>query len=210
MILDNILRTINEYLKDMFNTFGGQSQEYMTAMRQVRENIPKNVLKQTVRQGMDYKGAEPTEPLQFSRGKKSQDILSEFEADLSNLRKEQREQGTAKVQAQRYYEEQRAEGEQPNTAGMKERAAERFVFNNSVNDWYEAIMTSEFSTDDEKETTRMLYKELNLNYEDPDFRDKLERWCTSVLHKMAVREKAAAKQQGEPVQGVGANLEDIK
>ena len=196
-------------MKDMFETFGGQSQEYMTAMRQVRENIPRAVLDQTVRQGMNYTGAEPTEPLQFSRGKKAQDILSEYDADISNLRKEQREQGTASVQAQRYYEEQRAEGEQPNLAGAKERAEERFVFNNSTNDWYEAIMTSEFSTDDEKETTRMLYKELNLNYDDPDFRDKLERWCTSVLHKMAKRKKAAAKQQGESVQGVGANLDDI-
>ena len=44
--LDNILRTMNEYIADIFNMYGGQSQEYTTALRQVRENISDEVLQQ--------------------------------------------------------------------------------------------------------------------------------------------------------------------
>lgn len=208
--IDNLLRTINEYMKDMFDTFGGQSQEYMTAMKQVRENIPKNVLDQTVRSGLKYAGDKPTEPLQFSRGKASQEILSNYDADISQLRKDQREQGTAQTQAQRYYEEQKQAGEQPTKQGAKERANERYYFNNSTNDWYSAIMESEYSTQEEKDITRMMYKELNLNYDDPAFREKLENWCINVLRNMRQREKATEKQAPESdIVGVGANLDDI-
>ena len=48
--LDNILRTMNEYIADIFNMYGGQSQEYTTALRQVRENISDEVLQQVTRQ----------------------------------------------------------------------------------------------------------------------------------------------------------------
>ena len=60
MILDNILRTMNEYIKDIFDTFGGQSDEYMRAMRQVKENLPDEVLTKTVRTGLHYAGDTPT------------------------------------------------------------------------------------------------------------------------------------------------------
>ena len=51
MNLDNILRTMNEYISDIFNMYGGQSQEYTTTLRQVRDNLSDKVLSQVSKQG---------------------------------------------------------------------------------------------------------------------------------------------------------------
>jgi hypothetical protein len=172
MILDNILRTMNEYIKDIFDTFGGQSDEYMRAMRQVRENLPEEVLNKTARTGLNYAGDTPNEPLQFSRGKQAQEVLQNFEGDLQNLRAEQRETGTANVQAQPYYLEQQLQNNENGVPApvskqlIKEQANDRYYFNSNVNDWYEDIINSEVLTDYEKNDIRADYRNLNEKYWD--------------------------------------------
>lgn len=207
MNLDNILRTMNEYLSDMFNMFGGESMEYSTAVRQVRENISDDVLTQVARTGADYESDIPTEPLQFSRGKAAQNILSNFQTDLAQLRKEQRETGTAKTQAQRYYTEQKLD--EPDIPvdlnKIKEQAAARYDFNNNVNDWYDEIMESELISEAEKEEVRDKYSTITTNYSDPDFRDDIRNTVMPLLDRIHAEEAAAYGV----IDGVGADLSTI-
>ena len=219
MILDNILRTMNEYIKDMFDTFGGQSDEYMRTLRQVRENIPDSVLQQTTRQGLNYVADRPTEPLQFSRGKKSQEILQNFETDLSNLRKEQRETGTAAVQAQPYYLEQQIEAQekgQPANVSkklIKEQAEDRYYFNSNVNDWYDEINNAEELTELEKQDIKADYSNLNENYWEVGARSSLQEKAKKLIDK--IRQCRSQQSTGIPtpknpnIKGVGADFSKL-
>lgn len=207
MNIDNILRTMNEYLSDMFNMFGGESMEYSTAVRQVRENISDDVLSQVARTGADYESDSPTEPLQFSRGKAAQNILSNFQTDLAQLRKEQREQGTAKVQAQRYYTEQKLDAPDApvDIKQIEKQAKARYNFNNNVNDWYDEIMESELISEEEKEEVRDKYSMITTNYSDPDFRDDIRNTVMPLLDRIHAEEAAAYGV----IDGVGADLSTI-
>lgn len=213
MNLDNILRTMNEYLSDMFNMFGGESMEYSTAVRQVRENISDDVLSQVARTGADYESDSPTEPLQFSRGKAAQNILSNFQTDLAQLRKEQREQGTAKVQAQRYYTEQKLDAPDApvDVKQLKEQAAARYDFNNNVNDWYADIVNSAELTDAEKDDIREEYSTLNTDYSDPDKRNTVRIKTQKLLDKIEKnrKNKDTNTEPNAPLLGVGADLSTI-
>lgn len=219
MILDNILRTMNEYIKDMFDTFGGQSDEYMRTLRQVRENIPDSVLQQTTRQGLNYVADRPTEPLQFSRGKKSQEILQNFETDLSNLRKEQRETGTAAVQAQPYYLEQQIEAQEKGQPAqvskklIKEQAEDRYYFNSNVNDWYDEINNAEELTELEKQDIKADYSNLNENYWEVGARSSLQEKAEKLIDK--IRQRRSQQSTGLPtpknpnIKGVGADFSKL-
>lgn len=213
MNLDNILRTMNEYLSDMFNTFGGESMEYSTAVRQVRENIADDVLSQVARLGTDYESDSPTEPLQFSRGKAAQNILSNFQTDLSQLRKEQRETGTAKVQAQRYYTEQKLDDPDKDVdiKQLKQQATARYDFNNNVNDWYDDIVNSQELTEAEIDDIKEEYSTLNTDYSDPDKRDTIRSKTQKLLDKIEKKRKNKDEntEPSAPVQGVGADLSTI-
>lgn len=181
MILDNILRSLNQYMKDMFTTFGGESKEYMTALKDVKENLPEEVLQQTARKGLDFEGDAPTEPLQLSRGKQAKNVLENFETDLQEIRKDQKEQGTARKQTEKYREDAENRGLDPDTIDIQEEAKKLYDFDHSTNDWYEAIMADPDITDDEKEEIRDLYSDLFENYEDAAFRDRLEEAARNIL-----------------------------
>ncbi len=213
MNLDNILRTMNEYIKDMYDIFGGQSIEYSTAVRQVREHLSDEVLQQVARQGLDYKSDEPTEPLQLSRGKAAQNVLQNFAGDLQQLRQAQRETGTAKTQAQRYYMEQKLdEPDAPaDLKNVKERASERYDFNSNVNDWYEAIDNAPELSEEEKEDIKEDYSTLNSDYADPAVRDNIRDKAAQLLAK--IRKKR--KTQETPIEaapdavGIGNDISKI-
>lgn len=181
MILDNILRSLNQYMKDIFTTFGGESKEYMTALKDVKENLPEEVLQQTARKGLDFEGDAPTEPLQLSRGKEAKNVLENFGTDLQEIRKDQKEQGTARKQTEKYREDAENRGLDPDTIDIQEEAKKLYDFDHSTNDWYEAIMADPDITDDEKEEIRDLYSDLFENYEDAAFRDRLEEAARNIL-----------------------------
>lgn len=208
---------MNEYLSDMFSMFGGQSQEYTTALRQVRENINENVLQHVSRQGLDYTGDKPTEPFQFKRGKEAQQILSDFSGDLQNLRKEQRTAGTAKTQAQRYYTEQKLEKPDTpvSTKRLREQAADRYDWNNNVNDWYAAIDSAAELDETEKEKIKAEYRKIQLEYEDINFRDALQQKAQAAIAKINKAKAAKAALEaaqaatGAETLGIGLKLSDI-
>ena len=187
MLLDNLLRTMNEYIKDMFDTFGGKSDEYMRALSQVRTSLPESVLNQTVRQGLNYAYDTPTQPLQFSRGKNAQEILSNFETELLDLRAEQRKTGTAAVQAQPYYTEQEINNIEPSKEAVKRAAEERHYFDENVNDWYEEIDNAEVLTQIEKEDIKADYRNLNENYWDSSSRADLQTKAENLINKIKQR-----------------------
>ena len=211
MNIDNLLRTLNQYMDDIFETFGGQSKEYMKALMQVKEALPESVLDDVVRQGLDYSGDAPDEPLKFSRSKSSRSELEEFSEDLRQLRAEQRESGTARKQAKKYIEDAEARGIDPSEINIKEEAQHQYEFDNSTNDWYEDVMNDEDIPDDWKEEIRDKYSTLNEDYEDANFRDELE-----IMIKIAKRKaKAARKHRGNEdaaetdlPSGVGYKIDD--
>ena len=211
MILDNILRTLNKYMADIFDMFGGESKEYMNAMKQVKEALPESVLEDTVKEGLDYKGASPTEPVKFARGKAVQAELENFKEDLRQLRELQKETGTARRQAKKYIEDAEARGLEADDIDIREEARHLYEFDNSTNDWYDDIMEDEDIPDDWKEEIRDKYSDLNEDYEDANFRDELE-----VMVKVAKRYSKSKKKRrqleepsaDEPVSDVGYKIED--
>lgn len=211
MILDNILRTLNKYMADIFDMFGGESKEYMNAMKQVKEALPESVLEDTVKEGLDYKGASPTEPVKFARGKAAQAELENFKEDLRQLRELQKETGTARRQAKKYIEDAEARGLEADDIDIREEARHLYEFDNSTNDWYDEIMEDEDIPDDWKEEIRDKYSDLNEDYEDANFRDELEvmvrvaqRYSKSKKKRRQLEEPSA----DEPVSDVGYKIED--
>lgn len=187
MILDNILRSLNQYMKDIFNVFGGESKEYMNALKDVKENLPQEVLERTARQGLDYEGDAPTEPLQLSRGKEAKNVLDSFGSDLKQIRDDQKKMGTVRSQSQKYYEDAENRGLSPDEIDIQDEAKKLYDFDNSTNDWYDAIMSDPDITDDEKEEIRDLYSDLFENYEDASFRDRLENRARDILREADLR-----------------------
>lgn len=207
MILDNILRSLNQYMKDMFTTFGGESKEYMTALKDVKENLPEEVLQQTARKGLDFEGDAPTEPLQLSRGKEAKNVLENFETDLQEIRKDQKEQGTARKQSEKYREDAENRGIDPESIDIQEEAKKLYDFDHSTNDWYEAIMADPDITDDEKEEIRDLYSDLFENYEDAAFRDRLEEAARDIL-RAADERRSDNSADIPPVYDIGYDPSD--
>lgn len=207
MILDNILRSLNQYMKDIFTTFGGESKEYMTALKDVKENLPEEVLQQTARKGLDFEGDAPTEPLQLSRGKEAKNILENFGTDLQEIRKDQKEQGTARKQTEKYREDAENRGLDPDTIDIQEEAKKLYDFDHSTNDWYEAIMADPDITDDEKEEIRDLYSDLFENYEDAAFRDRLEEAARNIL-RAAEERRSDDSADISPVFDIGYDPSD--
>ena len=207
MILDNILRSLNQYMKDMFTTFGGESKEYMTALKDVKENLPEEVLQQTARKGLDFEGNAPTEPLQLSRGKEAKNVLENFETDLQTIRKDQKDQGTARKQTEKYREDAANRGIDPETIDIQEEAKKLYDFDHSTNDWYEAIMSDPDITDDEKEEIRDLYSDLFENYEDAAFRDRLEEAARDIL-RAADERRSDDSAYISPLEDIGYDPSD--
>ena len=214
MNIDNILRSLNKYLNDIYDTFGGQSKEYMRAMKQVKEALPEPVLEDTARQGLDYSGDAPEEPLQLSRSKASKNELEAFSEDLRQLRELQKDTGTARRQAKKYIDDAKDRGikidEDKIDQYIQEEAQHQYDFDNSTNDWYEDVMSDDDIPDDWKEEIRDMYSNLNEDYDDANFRDELE-----IMVKIAQRKAKAVRKHSksgpeEPAapSGIGYSIDD--
>ena len=161
MNIKSTISAINKHLKETFDLFGGQSEEYARALNQVRDNLPDEVLQQTHRQGLNYAYDMPSKPLQISGGKQAQNILSNFENDLQQIRAEQKETGSALMQAQKYINELKSNGKQFSRKAIREQASGIYNFRNNVNDWYADIDKSTVLSEEEKSALKADYSELN-------------------------------------------------
>lgn len=214
MNLDNLLRSLNKYLVDIFDTFGGQSKEYMNAMKQVKEALPEKVLQDTARQGLDYEGDAPDEPLQLSRGKASRDELEVFKEDLQQLRNTQKDTGTARRQSRKYIDDAEARNIEIKDKAeyIRNEAQHLYDFDNSTNDWYDDVMADEDIPDTWKEKIRDKYSTLNEDYDDANFRYELERMVRIAKRRGEVRRKHRKNnpepEPETPPSGVGYAIED--
>lgn len=164
--VDNLIKTINDYVKDMYNTFGGESNEYMNAVEQMRRALPENVVEQYVK-NMSYRGGKPEKPAQIKRSKD----LQYFREDLEELRKRQRMAGTAKVKQQKYIEK----GKKTTRQQIKQRAYERYKYD--ISDMYMVIMDAD---DDkispiEKKAVQTIYRNNDVKINEQYIRDLYER-----------------------------------
>lgn len=191
MNINSAINSINKHLKDVFNMFGGQSAEYMNALNEVRQQLPDEVLNQTARQGNIYDKDIPTEPLQISQGKNAKDILSNFESDLTQLRQQQKESGSALSQAQKYIDDLKATGKQFSRQAIKELAQDLYHFRNDVNDWYTELLESDYLDDDEKEDVKSIYSELSSTKNDPEAYEEARRQLEQYYAKHMVRMREA-------------------
>ena len=221
--VDNLLRTVNEYMSDMFNTFGGQSTEYMNALQQYRDLLPEAALDLYARQGNDYPGDTPDAPLLLSRGKASQNAFEALKTDLEALRAAQRQAGTALVQAQKYLneldkppepDEKKPPKLQPKTREyIRQRARENYELSNNLNDWYTTIMDSEDITEPEKIMIKSYYSEINARYYDSEYMEELKRAVLPLLERIerAKKKRAAEKaEQSGDVTGVSVDADILK
>lgn len=221
--VDNLLRTVNEYMTDMFNTFGGQSTEYMNALQQYRNLLPEAALDMYARQGNDYPGDTPDAPLLLSRGKASQAAFEALKTDLEALRAAQRQAGTALVQAQKYLNEPdkppEPDAKKPPKLQAKtreyirQRARENYELSNNINDWYTTIMESEDITEPEKIMIKSYYSEINARYYDNEYMDEVKRAVMPLLERIekAKKKRAAEKaEQAGDVTGVSVDADILK
>ena len=177
MNIKTTINAINKQLKEVFDLFGGQSEEYMNALKQVRDNIPDEVLQKTSRQGLNYAYDMPSKPLQLSAGKEAQNIFSNFQSDLQALRENQKASGSALMQAQKYINDLKQQGKQFSRKAIKEKASGIYHFRNNANNWYEDIMKSAAISEEEKSLIKADYSELNGSddYEYGVLRQKIEK-----------------------------------
>lgn len=221
--VDNLLRTVNEYMTDMFNTFGGQSTEYMNALQQYRDILPEAALDLYARQGNNYPGDTPDAPLLLSRGKASQSAFEALKTDLEALRAAQRQAGTAFVQAQKYLNEPDKPPEpdekkppklQPKTREyIRQRARENYELSNNLNDWYTTIMESEDITEPEKIMIKSYYSEINARYYDNEYMGELKRSVIPLLERIECAKKKRASEKAEhagDVFGVSVDADILK
>lgn len=221
--VDNLLRTVNEYMTDMFDTFGGQSTEYMTALQQYRDLLPEAALDLYARQGNDYPGDTPDVPLLLSRGKASQNAFEALKTDLEALRAAQRQSGTALVQAQKYLNEPDKPPEpdekkppklQPKTREyIRQRARENYELSNNLNDWYTTIMESEDITEPEKIMIKSYYSEINARYYDSEYMEEVKRAVIPLLERIERAKKKRATEKAEQagnVSGVSVDADILK
>jgi cell division septum initiation protein DivIVA len=205
MNIDSALRMINKHLKEVFDMFGGQSEEYMNALSQVRENIPQEVLNQTARSGNNYAYDLPTKPLQISRSKNAKEIYNNFANDLQQLRNEQKISGTAKMQSQKYIKELQEKGIKPTVRNVRQQANELYNFRNNNNDWYTELTNSPYLTDVEISDIKSDYSELN-GADDVEYaqlrksiREKKNKYEKKIQQEIKKAIEAAAQAEtGEP------------
>lgn len=158
--IDNMLRSINQHLKDVFTTFGGKSVEYETAQNDVFTKL--SVLTQIKKPEYDENNVM-TKPLQLSRGRNAiaEIKLKEMEETVKDVREEQKKTGSAKMQAQKYIKKLQEKNISPTTQNIRVYAKK--LHSQEFNDTYKAIMESEKIPEFEKNTFRGLCKKINVN-----------------------------------------------
>ena len=195
--ISSTIKAINKQIKEVFDLFGGQSEEYMNALKQVREEIPDEVLQQTQRQGLNYVYDMPSKPLQISTGKNAQNILSNFETELKTVRNAQKETGSALMQAQKYINELKQKGKGFSRDTIKKQASGIYYFRNNVNDWYAAIKDSKALSEEEKSILKEPYSELNGSddYEYAVLRRKIKEQYDNIKDKLILKEQNETQEE---------------
>lgn len=168
--LYNTVTTINQYLRDIFNTFGGESTEYTRAASQVLDTLTTQAQRETIR-NVQFRET-PTKPLQLSKSKAAMNVFKDVDDQIFDIRKKQRERGTAKRLQQLYIKELKALGDPVTKESIKQRAEREFALRNDINPYYEELQLADAKDDDE---LKQLYSKVHDNWDDPRWRDEFEK-----------------------------------
>lgn len=168
--LYNIVTTINQYLRDIFNTFGGDSTEYTRAASQVLDTLTTQAQREVIR-NVQFRET-PTKPLQLSKSKAALNVFKDVDDQIFDIRKQQRETGTAKQLQQLYIKELKALGEPVTRGNIKQRASQEFELRNNITPYYEELQISNAKDDDE---LKQMYSQIHDNWDDPKWRDEFAR-----------------------------------
>jgi hypothetical protein len=168
--LYNTVTTINQYLRDIFNTFGGDSTEYTRAASQVLDTLTTQAQRETIR-NVQFRET-PTKPLQLSKSKAAMNVFKDVDDQIFDIRKQQRETGTAKQLQQLYIKELKALGEPVTKESIKQRASQEFELKNNINPYYEELQLSDAKDDDE---LKQMYSQIHDNWDNPKWRDEFAK-----------------------------------
>lgn len=139
---DNLIRSINRTLKQFFDTFGGQSTEYIDMYTMATDLVKGNVY----RKGVKFHQDKPTEPLQLARGKNA---TTDRQA-LLDLRSAQLNYGSANEVAQKYKGVLNDTGESFSKSNIKNIANVNYTVSNNQAEMYLFIMMNGDNEDCEK------------------------------------------------------------
>lgn len=158
--IDNMLRSINQHLKDVFSIFGGKSVEYEEAQKDVFTKL--STLTQIKKPEYDDNNVM-TKPMQISRSRNAiaEIKLKEMENTVKDVREEQKKTGSAKMQAQKYIKKLQEKNIAPTTQNIRVYAKK--LHSQEFNNTYKAIMESEKIPEFEKNTFISLCKKINVN-----------------------------------------------
>lgn len=168
--LYNTVTTINQYLRDIFDTFGGDSTEYTRAASQVLDTLTTQAQRETIR-NVQFRET-PTKPLQLSKSKAAMNVYKDVDDQIFDIRKQQRERGTAKQLQQLYIKELKLLGGPVTKESIKQRAAQEYALRNDINSYYEELQLADAKDDDE---LKQLYSKVHDNWDDPRWRDEFEK-----------------------------------
>lgn len=198
--LYNTVTTINQYLRDIFNTFGGDSTEYTRAASQVLDTLTTQAQRETIR-NVQFRET-PTKPLQLSKSKATLNVYKDVDDQIFDIRKQQRETGTAKQLQQLYIKELKVLGEPVTKESIKRRASQEFELKNNINPYYEELQLSDAEDTDE---LKKMYSQIHDNWDDPKWRDEFSKMLRKRyentprkdnLVNIAEKKKRAKKLEG--------------
>ena len=176
--IDNMLRSINKHLSDVFTTFGGKSTEYEKAQNEVYTKL--STLTQIKKPEYNDSG-EMTSPLQLSRSRNAiaEIKLKEMENTVKDVREEQKKTGSAKMQAQKYIKKMQAQNIAPTTQNI--RAYAKKLHSQDFADMYNAVTASENIPEFEQNAFIALCKKINVN--DYGYLSYVEEYGKNLLDK---------------------------
>lgn len=158
--IDNMLRSINKHLSDVFTTFGGKSAEYEHAQNTVFQTL--STLTQIKKPEYDENNVM-TKPLQFSRSRNAiaEIMLKDLQDTVKDVREQQKKAGSAKQQAQKYIKKLQEKNITPSVQNIRVYAKK--LHTQTFNDTYKAIMEFENIPEFEKNNFISLCKKIHVN-----------------------------------------------
>lgn len=170
--LDNMLRSINKHLSDVFKTFGGGSHEYEKAQVVVKSQLHGNVFRMP-----EYDKGKMIKPLQLKRGRNALHAFSSQTKEVKQVRQYEKDvEKSAKVQAQTYIERLKKDDVKPTVQNIKKLATS--IHGTSFNDIYSIIMNDSKIPDFEK----LMFRKMSSNIH-VDGMEQAEQFGTELLTK---------------------------
>lgn len=170
--LDNMLRSINKHLSDVFKTFGGGSHEYEKAQAVVKSQLHGNVFRMP-----EYDKGKMIKPLQLKRGRNALHAFSSQVKEVKQVRQyEKNVEKSAKVQAQKYIERLKKDNVKPTVQNINKLAIS--IHRTSFNDIYSSVMNDSKIPDFEK----LMFRKMSSNIH-VDGMEQAEQFGIELLTK---------------------------